>query len=587
MSYQIYIVLFTLLALIILLYTEKARPSFLFIGTIIIFLLANILTPEEILSGLSNKQIIVIFLLIILSSGLRKVIGNHVFSKIFKDGISPKSFLLRMMATVSVSSAFLNNTPIVAFMIPYVKDWADKNNYSASKFLIPLSYITILGGMITVVGTSTNLILNGLIAQSNLKILVYTDFLFLGLIVTVLGLLYFYFIGYKILPEKNNKILEVQGNIKEFIVETKIKAGSNLIGKTVKNAGLRALKDIFLVEIVREGQYISPVSPQEILRENDVLFFTGKTSAIYQLISESNGLSLPDEEAIDKYKHFQFTEAIVPANSSLVGERVKDSDFRRRFNSSIVAVHRHGQKLNEKIGEVVFNSGDMLLLLSGEGTPNNFSELVILSKKEDSIMSSTKKPLFKLISTASFVTLILGIVDVLDLFTAVFSGIGMLVLIKVLNIKDIKNALDFDLLILLVSALAIGIALTKTGAADILASQILFLGNFLGIVSIISILFVSTLILTSLITNPAAVSIVFPIAASLASKLNIDTTPMFVTIAFAASGDFITPIGYQTNLMVMGPGGYTFKDYFKVGLPLTVLYTIACVSFISIYYKLI
>jgi di/tricarboxylate transporter len=212
---------------------------------------------------------------------------------------------------------------------------------------------------------------------------------------------------------------------------------------------------------------------------------------------------------------------------------------------------------------------------------------LILTQKEDVLKSNPKSLAIKFFSIFSFGFLLLGIIGLMELFTAVFIGIGILVFIKVLDLKDIKASFDFDLLILLVSALAIGVSLSKSGAADMLALKILYLGDYLGIISIITVLFVVTLILTSLITNPAAVSIIFPIAASLSEKLNIDSTPFFVAIAFAASGDFITPIGYQTNLMIMGPGGYTFKDYFKVGFPLTILYSIVCISFILIYYNLI
>lgn len=580
------IVLLSLTILIVFLYLDKIRPSILFLITITLFLISGILTPEEILAGLSNKQIIVIFLLIILSSGLRKVIGNNVFGYIFKNGISPRYFLLRMMAIVSSSSAFLNNTPIVAFMIPYVKDWADKNKQPASKFLMPLSFATILGGMITVIGTSTNLVLNGLITQSGQKSLEYSDFLFLGIFVTIAGLVYLYFVGYHILPSNENTITNIQENIKEYLVETHVKPGSPLVGKSVKNAGLRSLHDIYLVEIYRDGNYISPVNPDEILKSNDYLFFTGKTSAIHNLISQSNGLSLPDEEAIEKYQHFSFAEAIIPANSTLIDEKVKESDFRNRFNSSIIAVHRHGKKVNEKIGEIVFNSGDLLLLLGADKLNFSPSELLLISKKEEKLKESKKPVWFKILSIISFGFLISGIAGLMDLFTAVMLSIMVLIGIKVINYSDIKKSIDFDLVILLISALAIGVSLTKTGAADYLANGILYLHDYVGSIGVLTALFVATILLTSLITNAAAVSIVFPVASALAVKSGVEATPYFIAIAFAASGDFMTPIGYQTNLMVMGPGGYSFKDFFKVGIWFTLIYTLICITFITQYYNI-
>lgn len=584
MNFEIGIVLTVIIVLVYFLYTERFRPSLLFFASLIVFLFVGILTPEEMLKGLSNKQVVVIFLLMILTTGLRKVIGNNFFQWIFKDGLSSKSFLIRMMMVVAPSSSLLNNTPIVAFMIPYVKEWSEKNNKPTSKFLIPLSFITILGGMITVVGTSTNLVLNGLILESNQTILNYKDFLFLGIIVTVVGGIYLYFFGLKILPENKNKMLDLQENIQDFIIETKIPLNSNLNGKTVKEAGLRSLRDVFLVEIIKGNRVINPVTPDEVLQDGDILFFTGNKEAIKNLISNSNGIALPDEDAIEKYNHFSFKEAIIPASSSLVGEKVMESDFRKKFNSSIIAVQKNGKRVTEKIGETTLSSGDLLLLLAGDVSSISSQDLLILSKDE-TILKNNKKSFFEvLMSFISFVFLVAGISGFIDLFIAVIVSIFVLIFIKKIKMDDIKKAIDIDLVILLIAALAIGVALTKTGAADLLAENLLLLTNEFSVIFVISILFLATIILTSLITNVAAVSIVFPIALSLSHQLGMPGTPFFVAIAFAASGDFMTPIGYQTNLMVMGPGGYTFKDFFKVGFPLTLLYTFACITFIKLYY---
>src|SRR5690606_15743008 len=223
----------------------------------------------ELLKGLSNQQIIIIFLLVLVTAGIRLIYGTELFSRLFNPKLKPKAFLLRMMITVSTISAFLNNTPIVAFMIPYVKEWAQKTGQPASKFLIPLSFATILGGMMTVIGTSTNLVLNGLIFEYDLPMLGFLDFFYLGAIVTVMGWIYFYFIGYKLLPSNENKLEALRENVKEYIIETEVFATSKLVGKTVKDAGLRQLQDLFLVEIIRDDRVISPVSPNEVLRAGD------------------------------------------------------------------------------------------------------------------------------------------------------------------------------------------------------------------------------------------------------------------------------------------------------------------------------
>ncbi|HEU5148487.1 MAG TPA: SLC13 family permease, partial [Chryseosolibacter sp.] len=278
--------------LVLSLYREWFNPALTFFIAVVALLVGRVITPAEILQGLSNQQIIIIFLLMLVTAGIRFIFGSEAFARVFNPNLSPKAFLLRMMMTVSSMSSVLNNTPIVAFMIPYVKDWAQKTGNPASKFLIPLSFATILGGMITVIGTSTNLVLNGLVLQYDLPLLGFRDFFFLGLTVTVVGGSYLYFIGYRLLPSNPNEIEALRENLKEYIVETQIARGSSLVGKTVKEAGLRNLQDVFLVEIIRDDKVISPVSPDEVLEADDALFFSGNTQSIYQLIKEDNGLSV-------------------------------------------------------------------------------------------------------------------------------------------------------------------------------------------------------------------------------------------------------------------------------------------------------
>ncbi|MEJ7737225.1 MAG: SLC13 family permease [Chitinophagaceae bacterium] len=578
------IVLTTIAFLIFALYSNWARPSVLFLVAVFIFLISGILTPEEVLKGLANKQIVVIFLLVILSTGFQRSFGNGFFHYLFKGHLQPKQFLLRLMLFVSSTSAFINNTPIVAFMIPYVKDWVDRKGLPASKFMIPLSFATILGGMITIVGTSTNLLLVGLITEAHLPLLLYTDFLFLGLIVTVLGLGYLYIIGYGLLPDKKSATLEMEENLKEYVVETVVEPSSILVGECIKTH-LRNLKDIYLFEIVRNGISLFPVSPEEVVKSGDHLYFSGRTSAIAQLVKEVKGLSLPDTMTLNKYRHHQCVEAIIPANSGLIGKKVNESNFRQRYHASIIALHRQGKRMAGPVGETVLNAGDLMLLLSGDKMHNQSSDLFLLKRHDVQMVKDRKTILKKITPFAVLLLLVLGITGIFDLFMAVALAITIFLVTKTLRFNEIKRTFDFDLAVLLVASLAIGQALTKTGAALWVAEGLLQLGGSQPMIAI-SLLFAVTLFTTAVISNAAAVAIVFPLAVSLAHQLHIHTTPVMIAIAFAASADFMTPIGYQTNLMVYGPGNYSFKDFFKVGLPLTVLYTTACLFFISWYYNL-
>ena len=588
-----YIQLYTLVVVIFLvfsLYKELFNPAFTFFICTVALLLPGVITPVELLKGLSNQQIIIIFLLVLVTAGIRLIYGSEMFGRLFNTQLKPKAFLLRMMLTVSSISAFLNNTPIVAFMIPYVKDWAQKTGNPASKFLIPLSFATILGGMITVIGTSTNLVLNGLIAEYKLPLLGLEDFLYLGIIVTVMGWIYLYFIGYNLLPSNTNKIEVLRENLKEYIVETEIFQRSRLIGKTVKEAGLRNLQDVFLVEIIREDEIISPVSPEETLKEFDLLFFSGNTASIYNLIKEDNGLRVPKQDKLEVEGQFHFVEAVIPANSNLIGMRIKDSDFRKTFDASIIAIHRNGKQVPGKVGEMTLAGGDFLLLLAREDREEGNHERDLFFVSVPQKIAAPKSKALKWVGAAAFAALLIGITGIvpqMSLFNVCIGILVVLVLIGVLNITEIRRELDLSLLLVLVCSLAIGVALEKSGTAALIASGLIVAGKMLGPVGVLSALFIVTIILTSLITNAAAVSIVFPIAMSVAQQMNLSYTPFFAAIAFAASGDFMTPIGYQTNLMVYGPGGYTFKDFIRVGTIFTIIYIVVCVGFISYFYNLI
>lgn len=581
---SIFIVLTTVVLLIVALYSNKVRPSVLFLMAVFVFLVFGILKPEDILKGLANKQVIVIFLLLMLTAGFKKEFGYGFFNYLFKSNLKPKQFLLRLMLFVSSCSPFINNTPIVAFMIPYVKEWVERKELPASKFMIPLCFATVLGGMITVIGTSTNLLLNGLIAESGLMMLGYKDFLFMGLIVTVLGLTYIYTIGYSLLPDKKSATKEMEENLNEYVVETMVEPSSILIGEQVKKH-LRNLKDIYLFEIVRNGNSIFPVSPEEVVQGSDRLYFSGRTGGFAQLVKEIKGLTLPDTTTLNKYRHHNCIEAVIPVNSNLIGKKVRESNFRHRYNASIIALHRQGKRIEGPVGETILGAGDLLLLLGGDKMHNYQSDLFLLKRHDIQLVKRKKSFLHKTAPFIALALLILGITRVIDLFIATSLAILVFVAIKTLRFNDLKKAFDFDLAVLLIASLAIGLALFKSGAAQWVATGVLGVSGTHPVAAI-SLLFTVTLLITAVISNPATIAIVFPLAVSLANQLHISTTPVFVAIAFAASCDFMTPIGYQCNLMVYGPGNYSFKDFFKIGFPLTILYATACIIFISWYYNL-
>ncbi|WP_040415645.1 SLC13 family permease, partial [Cyclobacterium qasimii] len=396
--------------LVIVLYKDLLRPSFAFLGAVFILLVLQIITPEEFLMGLANKQIIVIFLLIGLTSGIQQNIGTGFFFKIFSQKLKPGTFRIRLMLLVSSLSAILNNTPVVAFMIPYVKEWTKTNKFPASKFLIPLSYSTILGGMITVVGTSTNLVLNGLISQFGYPMLGFEDFLYLGVLVATIGMIYLSIASNYLLPSREENKSEVIDHLNEYLVETYLPMDSKMHDKTVKEAGLRQLKEIFLAEIRRGKKEISPVGPNEILQKGDKLFFAGNSEAILKLIQEENGLSLPEDGHVSNYGFFQLTEAVVPTSSSLIGLKVKDSDFRNKYQGSIISIHRNGTQLKGNIGETKVHAGDLFLMLTGKDHNRNdyYKDLIIVTLRGE--ISTDRGNLKRLPSLLALAVLFTGII---------------------------------------------------------------------------------------------------------------------------------------------------------------------------------
>jgi di/tricarboxylate transporter len=490
-----------------------------------------------------------------------------------------------MMLVVASFSAFFNNTPLVAMMMPYVNRWSNQRKVSASKLLIPLSYAAILGGCVTLIGTSTNLIVNGMAVDNGFESLGIFEFSAVGLPMLILGILYLTFFSNKLLPSKKTDSDQMYEQSREFFIETQVKGGSPLIGKSVENAGFRNLKGLYLVELIRDEHSITPVAPDEFLQEEDTLIFAGETSAVEEFNKSDLGLTLPQtvERMIDKKA--SINEIVVSFNSSLMGKKVMDTDFRARFDAAIVAVHRNGEKLRGKIGEIELRAGDVLLVFSGNDflsrTKNNQAFYILTHTEEPEDINVSKVSLVFLsllasiiVSATTSVPLIIGLSVVLLL--AIF--------MKIVPLNEIRKGLDFELIMLIAFGLAFGKAMINSGASLYLADLFMLLNQYVGSIGFLMIMFIVTNILAAYITNKAAVAILFPISIALAADLGFNPIPFILIVSFGAAANFITPIGYQTNLMVYGPGGYSFKDFMKIGLPLTIIYMIVSALILNYLY---
>lgn len=596
LEFQPYFLLVVIFSLFFSIYKNWVQPTAGFLFAVLILLFTGILTPEKALSGLSNPAIAIVILLVLITAGVRTNYNvEGVLDKLFGKRNTYKSFLLSMMAKVAVLSSFVNNTSVVVLMTPYVFNWGRKNNVSPSKLLIPLSYATIVGGMITVIGTSTTLVLNGFLAESEISEIKPLDLLIIGSVVVIVCLLFLWLASNKLLPQNEDIIDQFQANKREYLIEKRLSKNSPLIGTSVAD-GLRNLKGVYLVEIVRGNELISPVKPSEVIQEKDTLIFAGNTDNIVDLTLKDIGLELPPKLAKQYSNKIRVVESVISANSSIVGKTIKESDFRSRYDAAVVAVHRNGEKLSGKIGRIRIMPGDVLLMYVGDQFYKRvdlYKDLYVISGEDKEIVSENESSnkLYIVLGVVGLLLFnqVLGIFDLglkhLDLLMSLLIVFTTMVGLKLLTIKHIKRDLDMNMAIILVLSLALGHAMQSSQADKLIAHHLEELLTGHGNLPILLSLMILTTILTSFITNVGAVAIAFPIAYAITSDLGVAGTPFYLGIAFAASSAFLTPIGYQTNLIVYGPGGYTFKDFFRIGLPTTVVYLGTAIAMIVALYN--
>ncbi|BDC99743.1 SLC13 family permease [Persicobacter psychrovividus] len=583
---QPYFVIAATFLLFVFIYLNKIRASVGFLLTGLLFAVMGILHSKDLLIGFSNSSIASVVLLILITAGLRKNFNlAGMIDKLFPAQVSYKGFLARMMAKVAILSSIINNTPVVAIMTPYIISWGKRNKISPSKLLIPLSFATILGGMITQIGTSTTLVLQGFLESSDLPSIQPFDLFRIGGTVVIVGIAFFVLYGHRLLPDRQRAVADFRENIREFVVETHLSDRSKLVGKTILEAGLRNLKGVYLVEILRGDRVISPVEPEEIIQGGDSLFFAGDTSSIHDLVKSMEGLRLPKDKYQQENEAVRVIETVIAKTSPLIGRTVKTSGFRNRYDAAVVAIHRQGERLSGKIGNMTLLSGDLLLLYAGPNFTKNvnfFSDLHVVNQVEE-FAKPSKQRSWALILTA-LISIGLAATGVYPLFLSLMVIFSVMAATKLISITDIKRTIDLDMLAILAFSLVLGRAMVVTKAGDLLAAGLLEVLQPIGPLAVLVGLFIITIVLTSFVTNVGAVSIAFPLALSISHQMGMDGTPLYLAIAYAASGAFLTPIGYQTNLMVFAPGGYTFSDFIKVGLPMTLIYMVVVITAICVLY---
>jgi len=564
---------------------EILAPDVIVFSAFGCLLLLGILSPQEALIGFSNKGMLTVGMLFIVayaaqSSGVLEFFANRVIGR----SAGGRRALLKVMLPVFSLSAFLNNTPIVAMFTPTIRDWALQQRLAPSKFLLPLSYASIFGGICTLIGTSTNLVVNGMLQQqTGLSIGMY-DLAWVGLPCAAAGFLFFMFVGYRLLPSRSDLSEDFLSSGREYLLEMLVPEGSQHIGKTIEEAGLRQLERLFLAELIRTGRAPTMAKPTDKLMSGDRLLFTGTAEAIVQLSKGAGLIPVHDQEfceAMRRQGKGRIIEAVVSRSSPMLGKTIKEGNFRSRYDGAILAVHRHGEHLQGKIGKLTLRPGDTLLILAGDDffkRWNQSRDFYMISKISSFPELNPKKTILSLTTLVGMV--LCASLGILDIFRAAVLAVIILLLTRCLTAVEARRSMELNVLIIIACSLGISKALDKTGAANFIAEYLIAGAKNFGPVGLLAVIYFSTSLLTEVITNNAAAALVFPIAMSSALQAGLNPMPFAIAIAVGASASFATPIGYQTNLMVYGAGGYKFSDFLKVGIPMNLMFMVVSLTVI-------
>ncbi|MES9868562.1 MAG: SLC13 family permease, partial [Sedimenticola sp.] len=480
---------------------------------------------------------------------------------------------LKVMAPVAALSAFLNNTPVVAIFIPAIDDWAKRNRLSVSKLMLPLSYAAIAGGTCTLIGTSTNLVINGLvISETDFPSFGILDLVWIGVPVTLVVFFYVLVTQRWLLPERRPPV-NLIADAREYTVEMMVEPGSPLVGKSIEQAGLRQLPGLYLIEIEREGQVLTAVAPHERLKGNDHLVFVGVVDSVIDL-QRIAGLQPATSQIfkLDSRREERcLTEAVISNTSPLVGKTIREGRFRSIYNAAIIAAARNGETIHAKIGDIKLRAGDTLLMVSHPGFmeqhQNSKDFFLVGSLCDVHPVRHKRAPIAMLVLFAMVMSVALGFLSMLK---AAMLAAGLMIITRCTTGRIARRAVDWQVLVVIAASFGIASAMQNSGAASGIAQWLLSFAQGIPHVTL-ALVFITTALLSAMATNNAAAVIMFPIALSTSQSLGVSFLPFAVTIMVAASASFATPIGYQTNLMVYGAGGYHFKDYLYFGGPLTVV----------------
>ena len=556
------------------------------------------LEPSKGLSGFSEATVFIVAALFVVAKGIQSAGIMHFFLKtVLGSAKTSSKMLMRLSLPLVTLSAFMNNTPIVAIFTPYIREWALKNKIAPSKVLIPLSYMTIFGGMLTLIGTSTNLVVQGLASKSGIQIGFWEPFL-VAAPCALIGIVYICTLGDKLLPNRSDLLENTKDHLKPYIFVLEVTKGSIYHHQTILDSGLRDLEDCFLFEVHRDDEIYTPVKGTFVIKEGDYLYFKGNHDHVIDLFQKP-GLAIPGQKQdFNIGSNAQYLEVVIAPSSPLIDKTIDEVWFNRTYDATVLAFHRNGENIETNISQVPLKMGDTLILLAGKGFRRIWQNSNVFNFATPLREDLDKKNYFIFALICLFLTVILPEFHHIPFLHNTFPWFPEIPLVlstiicsclfiqfHLVEKNGFTKLIEWSVLLVIGSAFGISNALQSSGAADLVGSFILHLSGDNSPLIALALIYIGTNILTEMITNNAAAAIFFPLALTTAMTLHVNPMPFIMAVMIAASSSYSTPFGYQTNMMVYGPGNYKNIDYVKIGLPLNILYFAISISVIPLIWK--
>ncbi len=557
------------------------------ISVTVVLMILGLVTPDQGIAGFSNSATITVMAMFILSEG----IGRTGVILIVRDflvkwgGNNPNQQIFVMGVIIGPITAFLNNTAVVAVFLPIIEDWCRKRNISVSKLLIPLSYVTVLGGMITLIGTSTNIVASGVAKDLGFKGFGLFQFTALGIITFIVGLIYLSLFAPRLLPDRKpsgNNLVSQEYGLKDYVSEIIIKPRSSLIGQTLRSSEIQRKFDLDVLEIIRDDSHFPQPIADKILAAGDILLVRGGRTDLLKIRDERGINILPDVQFSQKGSaEEQMTsqeegvaEVLILSNSNIIGSTLKDLRFRQRYNTTVLAIRRGEELVRDRMGKIPLRFGDLLLVQGPKESLLGLQTSSDLLVMEQQNVESMRKDKAWIAITILFLVILIAAFDWMDILVTSLAGVIVMILTGCLKPGEIYNAVRWDVIFLLAGLFPLGTAMKNSGTTEWLATNLVAIGgNFDGFWLLV-FFYLATNLLTELLSNSAAVILMIPIAVKVATTLSLNPFAFMFVVTFAASNSYLTPIGYQTNTMVYGPGGYKFLDFTRVGLPLNLILSV-------------